>query len=143
MERRAVAVPSLIGETTLSIAAPATTHTLHLRAPEQISCWRPSLPCAPRLPTIATTQKCAEAILDRCGAFRSTLAYFFTQTFFASSHFMFVIFSQSAFVFGGSAANAGALTAKRSPAMMAVLKILADIDSSPWTSRHPIDTRNG
>jgi hypothetical protein len=35
------------------------------------------------------------------------LHYFFTQTFFASSHFMSFVFSQSALVFGASAAKAG------------------------------------
>jgi hypothetical protein len=40
---------------------------------------------------------------------------------------MSFIFSQSALVFGASAANAGAETASSKPAMIAVLKILADI----------------
>ena len=50
-------------------------------------------------------------------------AYFFTQAFVASSHFMSFIFSHSALVFGASAANAGAVTANRSPATIAVNRI--------------------
>ena len=51
--------------------------------------------------------------------------YFFTQAFVASSHFISFVFSQSALVFGASAANAGAETASSRPAIIAVLKILA------------------
>jgi hypothetical protein len=65
--------------------------------------------------------------------------YFFTQAFFASSHFMSFVFSQSALVFGASAANAGAETASSRPAMIAVLKILADIGASSFDLGHPGD----
>lgn len=63
--------------------------------------------------------------------------YFFTQAFFASSHFMSFVFSQSAFVFGASAANAGAATASKRPVMMAVFKILADIGVFLLRFGHP------
>jgi hypothetical protein len=53
--------------------------------------------------------------------------YFFTQAFVASSHFMSFIFSHSAFVFGASAANAGAVAATTRAATIAVLRILNDI----------------
>jgi len=53
--------------------------------------------------------------------------YFFTQAFLASSHFISFVFSQSAFVFGASAANAGAVTATKRPATIAELTILDDI----------------
>ncbi len=45
---------------------------------------------------------------------RFATTYFFnTQAFVASSHFISFVFSQSAFVFGASAANAGAVTATK------------------------------
>ncbi len=56
--------------------------------------------------------------------------YFFTQAFVASSHFMSFAFSHSAFVFGASAANAGAVTATKRAATIAELTILNDILSS-------------
>ena len=56
---------------------------------------------------------------------RRPIAYFLTHAFLASSHFMSLAFSQSALVFGASAANAGAATASRRPVMMAVRTILA------------------
>ena len=88
-------------------------------------------------------------------------SYFFTHVLVVLSHFMSVNFLHSAFVFGAaaastfgaggvagasfvaggvgaavSAANAGALTASRRPATIAVLIILADIlKCSPWFSR--------
>ena len=58
---------------------------------------------------------------------RHPASYFFTHAFAVASHFMSFILSQSAFVLGASAANAGAATASKSPAMTAVLKILADM----------------
>jgi hypothetical protein len=53
--------------------------------------------------------------------------YFFTEAFVASSHFISFVFSQSAFVFGASAANAGAVTAIKRAATIAELTILNDI----------------
>ncbi len=58
---------------------------------------------------------------------RRFIAYFLTHAFLASSHFMSLAFSQSALVFGASAANAGAATASRRLVMMAVLTILPDM----------------
>jgi hypothetical protein len=61
--------------------------------------------------------------------------YFFTHALVASSHFMSLVFSQSAYVFGASAANAGALNASKRPATTAVLMILADMIMFPLVSR--------
>ena len=54
----------------------------------------------------------------------ASLSYFFTHALVAESHFMSVSFLHSALVFGGSAANAGAVTPKRRPATIAVLRNL-------------------
>jgi hypothetical protein len=59
----------------------------------------------------------------------------------ASSHVM-PCCSQSAFVGGSSAANAGAANATRRPAMIAVLKTLADMLMSPNQSPYARDNNN-
>jgi hypothetical protein len=50
--------------------------------------------------------------------------HFFTHALVVASHFMSVSLVHSFFVLGGSAANAGAVTPKRRPAMIAVVRIL-------------------
>ena len=80
-----------------------------------------------------------ELNFDSSGAFGSALYYFFTQTFFASSHFMSFVFSQSAFVVGtagASAANAGAVNASKRVATIALLRNLTDIEVSSFKLGH-------
>ena len=70
---------------------------------------------------LATPAYCSRGTLND---FRICLAYFFTHSFFASSHFMSEFFSQSALVLGGSAAKTGAAAAETIPSVIAKMRAL-------------------